>query len=582
MARSSGIRTATAVGLASGALCVLVGTPVLARFGLFGPVTAIGIMILGLVVQLLVVLGLTRGSDAALAARVDALLGTEEVVLSRQLFQQADRDVRLVTRSVDRLTAALNAVFLEISTASKKFNLFSADIQYSGQKLAIQSGDQAAAMDEIRGKADHFQDSMQDLVAGIGRCLEQMERTRERYSELRARTTRAEQRLDPLDQATREARELAAVGQERMGQSSAATSELRVAISGLNERIETMRDRTSRIEGVLRAIQDIAETTHVLATNASIEAARAGSAGRGFAVIAAEIRKLAADSRVAVGEVVEYLTHTAAMIRENAAISERSSAQVLDLEHLSAETGRSLADITERIDDVSQSYETFRRMFAEQSSEITDTIADSERVNDLVEAIGSDIARQAEGSAEIRDTVGVAASTAQAAAHSARVLSQLGTYLRTGGYELNSVVDGIEISEQRFLAGLERSETRTTLLYNLEVYRGDELLGHLGDISPSGLLLFSQSPLPIGVTHDAAIRLPLTFGDLPDVPVRFVPRRVEEKAGFCRVGCSIDPETTRLQGAEIEMIITNYTVTHGVDVADPDAEIAELEDLDRG
>lgn len=75
--------------------------------------------------------------------------------------------------------------------------------------------------------------------------------------------------------------------------------------------------------------------------------------------------------------------------------------------------------------------------------------------------------------------------------------------------------------------------------------RTGELIGHLGDISPSGLTIYCAEALPEGVSVDAEIRLPLSFGDLPDVPIQFVPRRNTKAAWFYKVGCSIDESSSR-------------------------------------
>lgn len=155
-----------------------------------------------------------------------------------------------------------------------------------------------------------------------------MDVTAARYEALRTQTELANSRLAPLAVATTEAGELAATGLKDMQTSPESSAALREEISTLHERIGQMHERTSRIGTILAGVQDIAEKRHVLATNAFIEAARAGAAGRGFSVIAAEIRKLSADSRAAKGQVEEFLTRTVQDIRANSAISEKGAIRV--------------------------------------------------------------------------------------------------------------------------------------------------------------------------------------------------------------------------------------------------------------
>lgn len=289
-------------------------------------------------------------------------------------------------------------------------------------------------------------------------------------------------------------------------------------------------------------------------------------------MIAAEIRELAGDSRTAIEEVSSFLTRTAEDIRESAAISEQSAAGVRQVETLSRNTGNSLGEIVAQIESIAQGMVEFQRIFSEQERAIDVTISESEDVHRMVEGIGRDIDENARGYEKLRGEVVRAAEGARSAAHSARVLSQLGTYLRTGGQEMSHVVETVEVSEARHLAGLKRKERRTSMLYNLEVLVEDEVIGHLGDISPSGLMLYSPRELTVGTPVDAAIRLPLNQDQKEQVPIRFVPRRNEKQSWFFRVGCSLDEESARQQKDDIAFIITSFTVTQGIeDVAAPSA-----------
>ena len=160
-------------------------------------------------------------------------------------------------------------------------------------------------------------------------------------------------------------------GMERVGKASAV----------LREDVAALSQKATAIGTIMDVISDIADQTNLLALNAAIEAARAGEAGRGFAVVADEVRKLAEKTMQATGEVGEAVRGIQAGTARNMENMEHSAATVAEVVELAAHSGSALGEIVSLVEQASDQVRNIASASEEQSSTSEEIHRSLDRIN---------------------------------------------------------------------------------------------------------------------------------------------------------------------------------------------------------
>ena len=189
--------------------------------------------------------------------------------------------------------------------------------------------------------------------------------------------------------------------------------------SGLKGDMADLDKQAKDIGTVLTLIRDIADQTNLLALNAAIEAARAGEAGRGFAVVADEVRKLAEKTMAATQEVGQAIRDIQEGTRKNIANVDKAAVNIESATDLSIRSGEALQQIVTLVEQVNDQVQSIATASEQQS-------AASEEINRSVEQVSAI-------SAETAQAMEQASSAVSELAQQSKVLQKLITEMKTQG-----------------------------------------------------------------------------------------------------------------------------------------------------
>jgi methyl-accepting chemotaxis protein len=232
-------------------------------------------------------------------------------------------------------------------------------------------------------------------AAGVlEQALQSADWLKARHGEMTELTQALDADIAEVAQATRDARILAEAavaklktGHETVQLSLTSFSELISLIMSLGSHITGFAAAMEQVKRVSQSIDSIARTTNMLALNAAIEAEKAGAAGQTFAVVAAEVKKLAHDTRRAAVEItgtVNSLSHEAAkfVVEIEEGVSTSGAAQ---------EQFASLQELIYGVSDVVAKVGDHNREIADSTAQIHRGLVDSQNVRDAVEGANDEM-----------------------------------------------------------------------------------------------------------------------------------------------------------------------------------------------
>lgn len=394
---------------------------------------------------------IVAGGD--LTAKVD-IPARGEVGRVVETFSKLVANLQQMVANIAQAGRELVGTSQQLNSSGNEMNQVSQQISSAIEEVAQGASQQTQTLDQIHSMVTQFTAAVEQIAAGAQDQSVSVNQTSENINQMASSIQEVAKSAQTVFQVAERTSEVAREGGQAVADAITGMEEIKTKVFETARFIGDLGEQSQQIGEIIQVIDDIAAQTNLLALNAAIEAARAGEHGKGFAVVADEVRRLAERSSKATKEIAELITNIQNGTTKAINAMEEGTEKAEQGSELAKNASYALEKIITMVNETYQQVQSISAAAEEVSASSSEVVIAIDNVASITEENSASTEEISDGSKTVDSSVNEMLKVAVGTAAAAEQVTASTYQMKTSAQEIaNSAkqLEGLSIEMQNLI-----------------------------------------------------------------------------------------------------------------------------------